>query len=370
MTGAHTWAGRQVLVTGHTGFKGSWLVLWLHSLGARVSGLALEPPTDPSLFRLAGVDALLENDWRGDVRDLTAVDRAVAACEPQTVFHLAAQPLVRSAYCDPVSTFATNVTGTVNVLDAVRRSGRPTVVVVVTTDKCYAGVPGPGGYREADPLGGPEPYGASKAAAELVTEAYRASYFPPGRLAEHGVAVASARAGNVIGGGDWSADRLVPDFVRAALAGRPLTVRAPGASRPWQHVVVPLSGYIDLARALAEPGGDRYARAWNFAPPTSDTVSVASLVTRCQVEWPGSSWIAAPDPHGPYEAPELRLDPSQADELLGWRCAWGIERAVGATIAWYRRWAAGSTELRDVCLADITAYEADRMSAVAVGVRS
>jgi len=305
------WQRRRVLVTGHTGFKGAWLALWLHRLGAEVTGFSAHPPTVPSLFEAARVGELVR-DLRGDVRDAGAVRDAVGRSE--VVFHLAARAIVRAALEDPASTYAVNVMGTVHVLDAAREAA----VVCVTSDKCYA--PGPGPHREGDPLGGRDPYSSSKAAQELVAAAYRESL---------GVRVATARAGNVIGGGDWGRDRLLPDLVRAHESGAPLVLRHPGAVRPWQHVLDPLAGYLRLAERLHRSA--EWAAPWNFGPDESR--SVGWVVERVREHWPVEVQVA--DPGDDVEMPELRLDASAARERLQWRPQLDAAAAVAATVSWY-----------------------------------
>jgi CDP-glucose 4,6-dehydratase len=328
MDGLTFWRGRRVLVTGHTGFKGAWLTLWLHALGADVTGFAGPPPTVPSLFELARVGELC-TDVRGDVRDADAV--AGAARGAEVVFHLAAQPIVRAALEDPAGTFATNVLGTAHVLDAARDA----VVVCVTSDKCYA--PGPGPHREGDPLGGSDPYSASKAAQEHVAAAYRDAL---------GVRVATARAGNVIGGGDWGRDRLLPDLVRARESGAPVTLRHPDAVRPWQHVLDPLAGYLRLAERLAESAD--YADAWNFGPDEAETVR--SVVDRVCARWPLT--VAVAPPADTVEAPALRLDASKARERLGWAPRLATSEALVATVFWHDRVREGE-QARTVTLTQI-----------------
>ncbi len=340
------WAGRRVLLTGHTGFKGGWLALWLHELGAAVTGFSAPPPTEPALFELARVGEVVE-DGRGDVRDPRAVDEAMAAARPEVVLHLAAQPVVRRAWREPAEVFSTNTLGTVNVLDAVRRHAPDATIVVITSDKCYADPDSGRRFREDDPLGGKDPYSASKAAAELVAAAYRDSY---------GLRIATARAGNVIGGGDWAEDRILPDAVRAARAGRPLVVRAPGAIRPWQHVLNPLSGYLVLAERLAASG--ELARGFNFAPPLEDELRpVAWLVERFGEALGGSLSIdASVGGDGPVEAARLSLDPGLAADRLGWRERWDLERGVAETAAWYRKVVFEGLDARSVTLEQLRSF--------------
>lgn len=329
------WQGRRVFLTGHTGFKGGWLALWLHGLGARTTGFALEPPTLPSLFRMAGVDAVLE-DRRGDIRDPAAVAAAMRAAAPEIVFHLAAQPLVRLSYQEPVATFATNVMGTAHLLEAVRQTPSVRAVVIVTSDKCYENREWVWGYRENDPMGGHDPYSASKGCTELLTAAWQRSFFPVARLAEHRVAVASVRAGNVIGGGDWAADRLVPDAMRAFLAGETVRIRNPQAVRPWQHVLEPLSGYLAVAEALCGPEAADFAQSWNFGPGPEAEQTVGTVVSRLGALWgDGAVWSLDDGPH-PHEAGWLALDSAKARRLLGWTPRWSLDQALEATVAWYR----------------------------------
>lgn len=345
------WAGRRVLVTGHTGFKGSWLALWLHSMGAQVHGLALDPPTDPSLFEAAGVGELLAGDDRVDIRDADAVEAAVRRIAPEIVIHMAAQSLVRVSYDQPLETYAVNVMGTANVLNALRASGSVRVAVSVTTDKVYENMERPGGYREDEPLGGYDPYSSSKAAAEIVTAAMRRSF-----LAGRGIAVASARAGNVIGGGDWAKDRLVPDALTAFAAGRPVEIRNPDAVRPWQHVLEPLSGYLLLAQRLAE-GGEAFAEGWNFGPDDSDAVPVRDVIDRLSRLWgDGATWTADDAEH-PHEAGLLGLDATKAHQRLGWSPRWDVDEALAATVRWQRGFLAGASA-RDLCVQQIAEYSA------------
>jgi CDP-glucose 4,6-dehydratase len=335
---AEVYRGRRVLLTGHTGFKGGWLSLWLADLGADVTGYALRPAAGPTLFEAASVAARLRHR-EGDVGDLEGLRRAWSEADPEVVFHLAAQPLVRESYRDPLGTVRANVLGTANVLELARTSGRPVAVVVVTSDKCYENREWVHGYRETDPLGGHDVYSASKAAVEVLTSAWRRSFGGDGR-----VVIASARAGNVIGGGDWAADRVVPDCVRRLAEGRPVPVRNPHAVRPWQHVLEPLSGYLLLGgRLLSADPAERAcaADAWNFGPPPGSARTVHDLVAEVLTAWGGGRWEDASDPSAPHEAGLLQLSTDKARALLGWRPRWDFTTTVRRTVEWYRAHLAG-----------------------------
>jgi len=328
---ADAWRGRRVLVTGHTGFKGSWLALWLDELGAKVTGIALTPPTQPNHWDELG---LRVDEHRADIRDAQALASAFAAARPNVVFHLAAQSLVRRSYEDPVETWSTNVTGTANVLEACRRSPDLHAIVVVTSDKCYANNGTPRRYREGDRLGGHDPYSASKAATELVAASYRASFFER----KGAPLLATVRAGNVIGGGDWAEDRLIPDLVRAQASGARLRIRSPHATRPWQHVLECLHGYLLLGERLM--GGERsFADAWNFGPDNGEALTVAELLAQLQRHWPQLRWDVD-DAETPHEAAALALDSSKARSRLGWRPVWSLDQGLASTAAWYREFAA------------------------------
>ena len=321
--------GRRVLLTGHTGFKGSWLALWLTELGASITGLSLQPPTSPSHWELLGLEF---PEHRLDIRDASGVAAIVARAQPEIVFHLAAQSLVRRSYREPVDTWSTNVVGTANVLDACRRTSSVRAIVVVTSDKCYENSDAPRNYRETDPLGGRDPYSASKAAAELVAASYRATFLH----GENAPLLATARAGNVIGGGDWSEDRLIPDLARAIAAGAALEVRSPDATRPWQHVLEPLSAYLLVGQKLLQ-GERRCEGAWNFGPAPAKGATVTDVLTRLREFWPGVEWRTTSQPQ-PREVQSLSLDSSKARADLGWRPVWSLDAALRATAEWYRRY--------------------------------
>lgn len=349
------WRDRRVLLTGHTGFKGSWLSLWLQSIGASVYGLSCGVPTDPSLYEVARVRDGMEGEVTADVRDLDAVRDAVVGARPEVVIHMAAQPLVRRSYLDPHETFETNVMGTVNVLEAVRSTPEVRVVVVVTTDKCYENRAWEWGYREDDPMGGDDPYSSSKGAAELVSAAYRRSFFSGPESAR----LASARAGNVIGGGDWGQERLVPDIVRAWQEGQPLYIRNPEAIRPWQHVINPISGYLLLAQELWASAD--LAQGWNFGPPDDDARPVWWIVEALQGKWGAPSWERDPRPQ-PHEAQYLKLDSSRARGRLGWRPVVGLDAALESIVAWYEALREGA-DMRAVTMSQIDDLAADAVSA-------
>lgn len=328
--------GRRVLITGHTGFKGSWLALWLHELGAHVTGVALPPDAEPAHWNMLQLDV---DSHCQDIRDGAALASIVKAARPEVVFHLAAQPLVRRSYREPAETWASNVMGTVNLLEACRVLPGLQGIVVVTTDKCYENREWEWGYRENDPLGGRDPYSASKAGAELVVASYRASFFdhPDGAL------LASARAGNVIGGGDWSEDRLIPDLVKAISTGAPLEIRSPGATRPWQHVLDSLAGYLLLGQKLLERQ-QGFATAWNFGPDINGNRTVEDLLTRLRQRWPALAWQVSATPQ-PHEAGFLYLDSSRAHQRLGWRPVWNLDESLSVTADWYQAWLEGGALL-------------------------
>jgi len=331
------WQDRRVLVTGHTGFKGAWLCLWLGSLGARVTGFSLPPATTPNLFTLADIGRRIDSQF-GDVREASRVDAVMAQSRPEVVFHLAAQALVRRSYADPIGTYATNVMGTAHVLDAARRASGLRAIVVITSDKCYENREWWWPYREDEAMGGHDPYSSSKGCAELVTAAWRRSFFPVDGAEP--VGVGSARAGNVIGGGDWADDRLVPDCMRAFAAGEPVVLRHPTAVRPWQHVLEPLAGYLSLAERLAnDPRG--FGEGWNFGPAADEARPVAWVVDRLSRFWGGEArWEPDPGSH-PHEAALLQVDAAKARARLGWTPRLSLEEGLRWTVDWYKRAAAG-----------------------------
>jgi CDP-glucose 4,6-dehydratase len=348
------WRGKRVFLTGHTGFKGSWLSLWLQSMGAEVVGYSAGVPTTPSLFELARVGEAMTS-VEGDIRDLGALRDALAEHRPAVVIHMAAQPLVRRSFREPVETYETNVLGTVHVLEAVRTTPGVKLLINVTSDKCYEEQgDGRRPYREDDAKGGRDPYSNSKGCAELVTAAYRESFFSGGPTGSEETAVASVRAGNVIGGGDWAEDRLVPDIMRSVLEGRSVLIRNPDAVRPWQHVLNPLSGYLLLGQKLWEEPS--FAEGWNFGPDESDVRPVRWLVDRVRSLWGnGLTWEEDPSGAQPPEASYLQLDSSKARERLGWRPGWNLDQALEGLVRWYREYQAGA-DMREVALNEIRAF--------------
>lgn len=342
------WGRRRVLLTGHTGFKGSWLAIWLHRLGAEVTGIALTPNTEPSLFNLADLEVQTRTHVQ-DIRDAKALAAIVRQADPEIVFHLAAQPLVRASYSDPLGTFSTNVQGTANLLDTLRGCAATRVVVVITTDKVYQNLEHAYPYRETDTLGGHDPYSASKAAAELVIASYRDAF-----LKEQGVAVATARAGNVIGGGDWSEDRLIPDAVRAWSSQQPLTIRRPDAIRPWQHVLEPLSGYLQLAQQLWH--NPTLVGAYNFGPKTHEVATVRTVVEQALSVYGHGEIIVQDNHQGLHEADCLMLEIAKARALLGVEPRWSLNDAIEKALSWYRDFAEGQRAV-DLCVSDIAAFE-------------
>lgn len=340
------WRGKKVLVTGHTGFKGSWLCLWLSLLGAKVTGYALKPPTNPSLFEICEINKIMRS-ITGDISDLPKLRGAFAVAKPQIVIHMAAQSLVRDSYKDPLSTYHTNVIGTVNLFEAVRVCGSVRVVVNITSDKCYENDDSGRSFKEGWPLGGFDPYSNSKACSELVTSSYRASFFSPDAFWQHKVAVASARSGNVIGGGDWATDRLVPDFVRSALKGKAMYLRNPKAVRPWQHVLDPLNGYLILAEKLYKHG-PRYCGAWNFGCDRRSAKSAEWIIKMLCKKWGGRVSYLTDKRRHPHEAAYLKLDCSKAKKELRWVPKWDIERCLDKTIEWTKAYQKNN-KLKRVC---------------------
>lgn len=344
-----------MFVTGHTGFKGSWLSLWLNTLGAKVTGYALDPPTQPNLFEQAGIASTVKSIC-ADIRDFPRLKNALAECRPEVVIHMAAQSVVRRGYEDPIETYSSNVMGTVYLLEALRQLKQPCAMVNVTSDKCYENREFIWGYRENEPMGGHDPYSNSKGCAELVTSAYRDSFFPPDCLERHGVALGSARAGNAVGGGDWTSDQLIPDLMRAFLAGRPCLIRNPCAIRPWQFVLEPVRGYLMLAERLAQDA-PKFASAWNFGPADADAKPVSWIADRLVGLWGSeASWSRDEGVH-PHEAHFLKLDASKAKVLLSWHPVLPLSHALDWIAEWYRAYQTGA-DLRRVTKAQIERYEA------------
>jgi len=347
------WRGRRVFLTGHTGFKGTWLNLWLQSLQADVWGLALDPSQEPSFYDLSRASNGIK-DLRGDIRDPSFVRAKVEECQPEIIFHLAAQALVRPSYVDPLGTYATNVMGTAHVLDAARHCPSVRAIVVVTSDKCYENREWDRGYTEDDAMGGYDPYSSSKGCAELVTSAYRRSFFNVASYDKHHVGLASVRAGNVIGGGDWSVDRLIPDAMRAFMASQDFVVRFPDAVRPWQHVLEPLSGYLHLAQQLYT--NPAFAEGWNFGPDAEAEKPVRYLSEHIVSLWgDDAKWLSKPDANAPHEAHYLTLDTTKARTILNWRPQLTLDEALSLTVAWYKAFKQGA-DMRDFSLAQIASY--------------
>jgi len=344
------WKNKRVYLTGHTGFKGSWLALWLHSLGATVKGYALESPTTPSLFNEANIAEIIESEI-GDIRDLDKLQKSMVNFNPDVLIHMAAQPLVRLSYKEPVETYETNVMGTVKVLEAARNCPKLKSIVSVTTDKCYENKEWFWGYREDEPMGGHDPYSSSKGCAELVTSAYRRSF-----MQEKNVGLATARAGNVVGGGDWAEDRLIPDILRAFEKDKPVVVRNPRSTRPWQHVLEPLSGYLVLAQRLYEEP-QAYADGWNFGPREEDAKPVDWILNQMISKWPNSKWELDTNAH-PHEAGYLKLDISKAKARLNWQPTWNLEQTLEKIIKWHRFWL-NKEDMQAICLNEINEYMRD-----------
>ena len=350
MIDSEFWQGKRVYLTGHTGFKGSWLSLWLSSMGVIVKGYALNPPTSPSLFDEAKITNKIDSEI-GDIRDLNQLTISMVEFNPDILIHMAAQPLVRLSYKEPLETYETNVMGTVKVLEAARSCPNLKSIVSVTTDKCYENKEWVWGYREDDPMGGHDPYSSSKGCAELVSSAYRRSF-----MQEKNIGLATVRAGNVIGGGDWANDRLIPDILRAFEKNKPVVIRNPSSTRPWQHVLEPLSGYLVLAQALYEDPTS-YAEGWNFGPHDEDAKPVDWILNHMVASWPGASWQLDQDAH-PHEAGYLKLDVSKAKVKLNWQPAWHLEHTLAKIVHWHQAWL-NQEDMQALCLQEINEYMRD-----------
>ena len=347
------WKGKKVLITGHTGFKGSWLSLWLNNMGADIVGVSLEPPTKPSLYEQAQVaDGMIS--LRGDIRDLDKMKSIFSEHQPEIVFHLAAQPLVRYSYSEPVETYATNVMGTLHILEAIRECQSVHAAVMITTDKCYDNKEWEWGYRENEPMGGHDPYSSSKGCAELLIASYRDSYFSAQEYSSHKTSIATARAGNVIGGGDWAEDRLIPDIIRAFEKNEPVRIRNPNSIRPWQHVLEPLAGYIELAERLYADGM-RWAGAWNFGPREEDAKPVDWIVKEMTKGWGGHATWSIDEGDHPHEANYLKLDCSKAHTKLKWQPRWGLKQALKSIVLWHKE-AKSKTSVKNLCQKQINEY--------------
>jgi len=352
-------SGRRVFVTGNTGFKGPWLCLWLQQLGARVTGYALAPPTKPNLFTLIGVEQLLERQIVADIRDESRLMSAIQQAEPDVIIHLAAQSVVREGYRTPRETFDINLMGTVSVLESIRKLGRPCTVLAITSDKCYENREQVWGYRECDPMGGADPYSTSKGAAELAIDCYRHSYFPPERLHEHGIKLASARAGNVIGGGDFTSDALVVDAITALAENRPIQVRNPNALRPWNYVLQAVDGYLQLVGRMLVSNNPELLSGWNFGPTPGNELPTREVVDVLIKEWGSGTWLDVSDPSQPHEAQILRLSIDKALWQLGWRPRWNLHRSLQETVRWYKAYFDGGPDLADFSRRQIQLYETD-----------
>ena len=349
--------GKRVFLTGHTGFKGSWLALWLHSLGAEVTGYALDSPTDPNHFSGADVKSVLERHHVGDIRDESRLNSAMQQAAPDIVMHLAAQTVVRTGYQIPRETYDVNVMGTIGVLDAIRSLERPCAALMVTSDKCYENVEQVWGYREEDALGEHDPYGGSKGAAEIAIRSYRHSFFSPDRMGEHGVRLASARAGNVIGGGDWTKDALIVDVFQALTAGRPVEIRSPGALRPWQHVLQCLSGYLTIGAKLLQASDGEYCTGWNIGPMPGNELTVQEVVEHFIDCWGHGEFVDVSDPNQLPEANILRLCIDKAIWKLQWKPRWSTRESIAKTVQWYRAYLQNPSAVRDVSLSQIAEYQ-------------
>ena len=344
------WQGKRVFLTGHTGFKGSWLSLWLVSLGAKVKGYALSPPTSPSLFIEANIDSIIDSQI-ADIRDQDTLHESMTKFSPDILIHMAAQPLVRYSYDEPIETYEVNVIGTAKVLEVARSCPNLKAIVNITTDKCYENDERAEGYKEDDPMGGYDPYSSSKGCAELVASSYRRSF-----LQDQGVGLASVRAGNVIGGGDWADDRLIPDILRSFENGSPVVIRNPKATRPWQHVLEPLSGYLILTQGLYEEQ-KKYAEGWNFGPNEQDVKPVDWILDKMILKWPNSSWKLDSN-SSPHEAGFLKLDIAKAKAKLGWNPVWELSHTLEKIIGWHRAWL-DKEDMQAICLAEIEEYTRD-----------
>ncbi len=344
------WQGKRVFLTGHTGFKGSWLAIWLHSLGAQVKGYALSPLTSPSLFNEAKVGSIIESQV-GDIRDKDKLYESMVGFSPDILIHMAAQPLVRHSYNAPIETYEVNIIGTAKVLEVARSCSSLKVVVNITTDKCYENDNRTYGYKEDDPMGGYDPYSSSKGCSELITSAYRRSF-----LQNQGISVASVRAGNVIGGGDWSKDRLIPDILRSFECGQSVVIRKPKATRPWQHVLEPLSGYLVLAQKMYNNIG-KYDGGWNFGPNEKDVKPVGWILDKMILKWPDASWKLDQN-SSPHEAGFLKLDITKAESKLGWKPVWGLSHTLEKIISWHKAWL-NKEDMQVACLAEIKEYTRD-----------
>ena len=347
MINSKFWKGKKVFLTGHTGFKGSWLSIWLNSMGAVVKGYALKPATNPNLFTIASVSDLIESEIN-DIRNFTMLRDSISKFSPDIVFHMAAQPLVRASYAKPLETYETNVMGTANLLEAVRQCQSVKAVVNITTDKCYENNEWVWGYKEIDPMGGKDPYSSSKGCSELVTTSYRESF-----LKEANIGIATARAGNVIGGGDWAEDRLIPDILRAFELCNPVIIRNPHATRPWQHVLEPLSGYLILAEQLFK-NPSKFSEAWNFGPYESDIKTVDWILEQIICLWPGASWRLDQNDN-PHEAMLLKLDISKASNILGWTPTWDLSNTIVKIVRWHKSWVQGAN-MKIECINEINEF--------------
>ncbi|WP_319579770.1 CDP-glucose 4,6-dehydratase [uncultured Methanospirillum sp.] len=352
-------SGKSILITGHTGFKGSWLSIWLSILGAKVHGFSLLPATEPNHYSLASISQVLTSEKIGDIRDKKSLASYISEVKPDCIFHLAAQPLVRISYSQPLETFDVNVMGSINLLESIRILPNPCTVIMVTSDKCYHNYGQVWGYRESDPLGGNDPYSASKAAAEIVIASYRNSFFTPSKILDHKVKIASVRAGNVIGGGDWSPDRIIPDAVKAIISKKPLMIRNPTAIRPWQNVLEPLAGYLTLAAEMMRCNEQYLLSAWNFGPLPTDTASVEKIITKFFRKWGEGQFELDISPNNPPEAPILRLSSEKAISILNWKPIWDLSKSIDITVSWYKDYYSGCENMLKRSSDDILQYMKD-----------